>query len=415
MMFQYYALAAEHRLLLSDEKARPVDYDGNDYDWKAFDERFGPLFDGSAFRRGPTAGVPIPSWPYPLEYHINRIDKSHIGRNTPNDWPVPAPKTSTGYGVRFTPEFQADLVKALRKWQAHFQQKGWTGTRLTVFQDSMDEPAFHFDGKPGKAGAEQAEAIRKTASLIRDLGMAEFRYRLDIGSGFANNRLDLDDNGQAEGPMDVARALSPVVDLFCIQGLCIDGPSLRYMQQQGAKVCFYNGFEPRVGPNTINGELLGFRTWSVAAWRSGLAGWVDWQFRADRDYRRDGVKVSRQVFFETTRDMNRNLYFYRGEQIDRPGWLFASMRLKSARRGAQDFEMLRLLALKDGNDKRAQALAATVCDATFQKEVDVRGMEDDTSGDRHQMVRGFGDGQQWSHDPAAWERFRRQIGEAIVK
>lgn len=413
MMYQYYRMAAAHRLYLTDDKTQSAEYDGTNYDWATFDRKFAPFFDGTAFVDGPTAGVPIPSWPYPIEYHINRIDKPHIGAGTVKDWPVPAPKTPTGYGVEFTPQFQEKLADALRKWQAHFAEKGWARTRLTVFQDSLDEPGFHFKGENGKAGREQGKAIFQTAQLVKNLGLEQFRYRLDIGSGFARNLIDFDGNGQAEGPMDVAKYLAPEVGLFYIQGLCIDMPAVRTMQKHGATVCFYNGFEPRVGPNTIHGEMLGFRTWSVAAWRSGLGGWVDWQFRADKDRRTDKVKVFRKVFFETTNDMDRNLYFFRGEQIGLHGRLFASMRLKSARRGAQDYEMLRLLAIKDGNDKRAQELVAKVCDATFDMKVDVGGMEDDAPGDRDKIVRGFGGKEHWSHDPAAWEVFRRAVGEAL--
>ena len=45
------------------------------------------------------------------------------------------------------------------------------------------------------------------------------------------------------------------------------------IDRHGTEVLFYNGFHPRVGPNTLHRELLGLRTWSVLAWRSGLTGW----------------------------------------------------------------------------------------------------------------------------------------------
>jgi len=355
MMYNYFKLAHEHRVTICDNKAKPP-YDGRDYDWREFDDKFGPLFDGSIFTEGPTAGQPLPYWIFPIEYSIKRPDKSRKG--IARDWPIPSPKTPSGCGVVFTPEFRRRLADAIRKYEEHFLKKGWTKTLICIWQDSLDEPGFHKSGKGLAAGREQAVTIYETAKLVKDLNLRLTFYKLDIGSGFARNKLDLDGDGKRRGPYDVANYLGRVVKMFSIQGLCVHMPALEpVMRKYGTEVIFYNGYNPRVGPNTINGELLGLRVWSVAAWRGGLAGWADWQFRRE---------TGRKVFYEPNDDAGKNLYFYRGEHIGLPDKLFASLRLKSMRRGEQDYEMLRMLALKDGNDKRAQALASLVCGDPFR-------------------------------------------------
>ncbi len=402
MMYSYFRLAQEHRTTISDNKAKPA-YDGQDYDWKDFDERFGPLFDGSALTDGPAAGVPIPLWTFPVEYGVKRVDKP--GKSPFKDWPIPAPKTASGYGVDFTDSFRIDLAAAFRKWEQHFLSKGWTRTRHQLWQDSLDEPGFHKSGEQLRAGREQAEAIFQTASILKACKPRLIFYKLDIGGGNSGNRLDLDGNGKVEGAVDVANYFAPVVPLFSVHGLCIDVGALEKAgAAHGTRAIFYNGYHPRVGPNTITGELLGLRTWAVAAWRSGLSGWADWQFRKDD---------RKQLFYETNDDAGRNLYFYPGAQIGLDDRLFASLRLKAMRRGAQDYEMLRLLAARDSNDRRAQAIASTVCGAGFKEvRVDLADFQDDQVGVMKPYT-GVDKNAHWSHNAEAWEKFRRALGAAL--
>ena len=112
-------------------------------------------------------------------------------------------------------------------------------------------------------------------------------------------------------------------------------------------------------------------------------------------------------------DDGRNMYFYRGEYIGVPGSLFASLRLKSIRRGAQDFEMLRLLAERDGSDRRGQALASTVTGAGFTDvETDIKEVEHIAAG-LHRPYTGQGKETHWSHHPEDWAKFHRALGEML--
>lgn len=402
VMYRYFRLAHEHRTFISDDGARPK-FDGNDYEWQSFDARLGPLFTGEALSEGPCARTPIPAWTFPINYGVARPDKAN--KKPSPDWPVKVPKTEGDLGVAFTEETRRLLSRAMSAWDAHFTQRGWTRTRQAVFQNSLDEPGFHKTGRQLEAGRQQGVAIRETAALLAANNPRLTYYKLDIGGGNSGNRLDLDGNGKVEGPRDVANYLAPITGMFSIHGLCVDMDALDPFVKRGqTEVIFYNGFHPRVGPNTIHGELLGFRTWAVSAWRSGLKGWADWQFRRD---------TGRQVFFEPNDDMGWTQYIYRGDAIGLEGRVFASLRMKAMRRGAQDYEMLRLLAAKDGNGRRAQAIAAKVCGAGFR---DVRiyapSFQDDQVG-ANRPYEGIGGNVHWSHNPGAWSRFHRELGDAI--
>ena len=217
LMMQYFKLAAEHRTFIVDLGLKPQ-YQNGDFVWGDTDTRLGPLFDGSAFTEGPTEGVPIPQWWISVDFHVKRPDKG--GKKlTRGDWPIPAPKTPDGLGVQFTPEFSKNLVEALHKFEQHFIQKGWSHTRLFVLQDSHDEPGFWCkQGVERQAGEIQARDMYQTAKLIKDGGFRQMVYQMDIGSGFHGNALDLDGNGRAEGPVDVANYFGPVVKVFRSKG-----------------------------------------------------------------------------------------------------------------------------------------------------------------------------------------------------
>lgn len=404
VMLAYFRLAHEHRTVISDSKARPP-YDGQRFDWKAFDARLGPLFDGSGLTDGPCAGGAIGYWTLPIEFSVDRtVDKSvsWVFR----DWPVVATKTASGFGVVFGEVFAKQVGAAIRRYHRHFVENRWTDTHLYVWQNCLDEPALHKTGRALAAGREQVKAIYDTARLVGALGIGQVSYKLDIGSGFVNNKLDLDGDGKRRGAYDVASYLGPVVDLWSISGLRIVMDALKpALAAHGSRAVFYNGYHPRVAGNTIHSELLGFRQWAVAAWRSGLRGWADWEFT-----KTDG----KQVFYEPNAD-GRNLYLYHGGPIGLGDRVFASLRLKSMRRGAQDFEMLRLLTGKDGHPRRAQALAATVTGAGFTDvTVDIKEIAD-VLPNASQPYTGVGKKTHWSHDPADWAAFHRALGAALAE
>ena len=99
-------------------------WDGSRLDWSAWDKRFGPLLDGSAFADLPRKGVPIECLYLPL--HEN--------------WPTPIePNYNGDYWAdrAFKPEYRKAFVEASRQFAEHLNKTGW------------DETLFHgfFNGK----------------------------------------------------------------------------------------------------------------------------------------------------------------------------------------------------------------------------------------------------------------------------
>src|SRR5437660_156862 len=94
--------------------------DGERLDWSAWDRRFGPLLDGSAFSDLPRKGVPIECFYLPL--HEN--------------WPAPINSNyNDDYWAdrAFTPEYRAAFVEASRQFAEHCNQSKWNETIFQCF------------------------------------------------------------------------------------------------------------------------------------------------------------------------------------------------------------------------------------------------------------------------------------------
>ncbi len=78
-------------------------------------------------------------------------------------------------------------------------------------------------------------------------------------------------------------------------------------------------------------------------------------------------------------------------------------------------KLLRLLTLKDGNSRRAQALAATVTGAGFTDvAVNTKDIED-VIVNAAQPYKGVDKKTHWSHDPRDWTTFHRALLETLTK
>ena len=120
----YYRLAHEHRTTLNrlpyNWRGRvragwgPQWYDEH-MDWSAFDHRFGPLLDGSAFEDLPRRGVPVDAFYLP------------INENWPMD--IHAAFTDDYWAERALPQTYWDqLAEASRRFAEHFDRKRWFNT-----------------------------------------------------------------------------------------------------------------------------------------------------------------------------------------------------------------------------------------------------------------------------------------------
>ncbi len=126
---EYYRLAHLHRTVLNRvpyhqngevaEGCAPR-WDGRKLDFAAWDRRFGPYLDGSAFADLPRRGVPIECFYLPL--HEN--------------WPTPMEKAYNGNywaDAAFPPEYRHALVEVARRMAEHFAENGWRETLFHGF------------------------------------------------------------------------------------------------------------------------------------------------------------------------------------------------------------------------------------------------------------------------------------------
>jgi hypothetical protein len=219
---------------------------------------------------------------------------------------------------------------------------------------------------------------------------------------------DLDGNGKKEGSRDVVAALKGV-DIWNIHGMCLDLEVLQPELKRGAKVWFYNGFEPRVGPTVIATEAVGPRTWPWVVFNSRLQGSCQWSFQ-------EGAKPGDKPWTTGGSDKNPGdaLFIYPGEELGLPEAAFASMRLKAYRRGMQDYEYLHAVATKDGKDGRAMAFAARVVSKPMTGKLDMKGFQDDASHERATVTVAGGDLRSWTHHPEGFEKVRIEMARYLT-
>jgi hypothetical protein len=126
---EYYRLAHRHRTVLNKvpyghngvvHPGWAPAWNGRTLDWTAWDRRFGPLFDGTAFADLPRRGVPQECFYLPL--HEN--------------WPSPMEGNYNGdyWADRaFPPHYRDAFVQVARQFAEHFDQRGWHDTLFQCY------------------------------------------------------------------------------------------------------------------------------------------------------------------------------------------------------------------------------------------------------------------------------------------
>jgi hypothetical protein len=125
----WYRLAHEHRLNLNvlrygwngnvAEGCAPTKK-GDVWDWSAWDARFSPLLDGSAFRDLPRSGVPVDAFYLPINEH----------------WPADVHRHfKGGYWIEnsFDESYWQAFSAISREFAEHAKSKGWTKTWLQFY------------------------------------------------------------------------------------------------------------------------------------------------------------------------------------------------------------------------------------------------------------------------------------------
>jgi len=181
-----YKLAHAHRstMLLSSAADRFTDckleHKNGKFNWEEFDKSYGPSISGALYTEGPRAGVPSPAFCLAFSPSIKRPDKTYGGRA----WPIPSPTKNDGLEVDFTAAYVKEMTSLLKDAADHFKE-AYPETTIAVYQNALDEPAFH---KKEKWAMPQLRTYQGFLKLFKGVGADNLRYQLDIGSGFSRNK-----------------------------------------------------------------------------------------------------------------------------------------------------------------------------------------------------------------------------------
>jgi hypothetical protein len=307
----YYRQAHRHRTVLNrvpyhqDGRVAPgcaPGWDGARLSWAAWDGRFGPLLDGSAFRDLPRAGVPLECFYLPL--HEN--------------WPEPmAGNFNGGYWAdrAFPASYRRAFAEASRQFAEHFGERGWHDTLFQCFLNNksgfkergwsrgsspwvLDEP-MHFQD----FWALRYFAVAFHEGVARAPGGARMVFRADVSR-----------------PQWQRTALDGLLDYNVVSASF--RPYRRMVLDRkaadGELVIEYGG------TNKVEDANVQPAGWCVDAWALGADGVLPWQTVGNAESWRKADELA--LFYPT-----------RGEEV------VPSVRLKAYRRGQQDVEYLTLL------------------------------------------------------------------------
>jgi len=371
-LWAYYHICHCHRCVLDVLYNAPKvsgTGDALELDWGDYDAAFGPLFDGTAFTarhgyRGPGEGVPVPRFYLPFE-----TSGAHA-------WPRPVAEMETE-------PYERAVKKALREFERHFREKGWTRTKLMMFYNRYDESG-------------RVKEISYFARLLREAGLREpgrFLYRVDGGSPKVVRGVGLENVG-----------------IWCVNG------NVRYThveeQQQiirhGGQIWIYSSDsarEPCIAAPYIDTEALALRTWGWVPWKyrdsvTTMCEWGTFYHGEGKRWRDPAIAAAlggKQVLNGDA------LLIYPGEFLGMDGPV-PCIRLKALRRGSQDYEYMWLLAQRTGDPRAVDEIVNGVLFRAMHEAL--------KPGQDYWQAR---ERDSRSHDPERWDKARRSLAERILK
>ena len=321
---EWFRLAHEHRLTLNIlpygwtgrvTAAPKVGSDGS-FDWKQWDERFGPLLDGSAFADLPRGKVPTEALYLPLNENWPMNHEQHF---------------KGGYWIEnaYAPEYWQEFRSAAGSFARHFAEKGW---HETTFEFYLNNKVYFKNGKNGKPGSWKAcsapwifDEPQHTQDFwaIRRFGQEFWQAVAPHPEVRAAFRLDV---SRPEWQRDL---LDGVSNVDVVSGTLRDYPRrVIGRNRRDGKLTYMYGSVSKLGqPLAINAA------WCVETWSLGADGVVPWQTIGNKDSlsKPDELAV-----------------LYPG-----PDGPLPSLRLKAFRAGQQLAEYLTIYSQASGQDRDA--------------------------------------------------------------
>lgn len=322
----YYRLAHRHRTVIdrlpyhqnghvADGCVPRWDARRRSFDWTAWDRRFGPLLDGSAFADLPRKAVPVDV--FYLALHEN--------------WPTPMEGNYNGSywaDLAFPDTYRQAFVTASRAMAEHFRARGWNETLFEGFLNNKVD--FK---RNGWSRGSSPWLLDEPASFQDYWALRYYARAFHEGVNGAKSA-----PGSGPGPRMVFRAdisrpewrrdsLDGLLDYHVVGGAVRKYPRLVFDRKAtlGEIVLEYGSTNPVEGSNL---QPVG---WCLDAWSMGTDGIVPWQTIGNGDSWKRADELS--LFYPNP------LGAAAGRRS--PG-VIASVRLKAYRRGQQDVEYLTL-------------------------------------------------------------------------
>ncbi|MEY4568086.1 MAG: hypothetical protein RLY14_3056, partial [Planctomycetota bacterium] len=330
----YYRLAHQHRTVLNrlpyyhngrvSEGCAPK-WDGKQFDWSSWDERFGPLFDGSAFADLSRGSQPIDCFYLPLF----------------ENWPIPIePNYQTNYWAdkALSADYRKQFVYASQLIAEHMQDKGW------------DQTLFHFYLN-GKNNYKEKGWSRSTSPWILDepAHFQDFYALRWFGEAFREGVASSAKRERSSGNKTPQQNVVYRTDISRPQWQrdSLDGliqynvVSSAFRQYRRLVLDRAERFQEKVieygTSNRLDQSNVQPLAWCVEAWALGIDGVLPWQTIGSADSWKNGDELS--LFYPYQNGVEASsAKVLRGKGMPVP-----SVRLKGYRRGQQDVEYLILL------------------------------------------------------------------------
>jgi hypothetical protein len=349
----FYALAHDHRTNLAilgyshagdfqPGVAWPLTGEGKAMrvaDWSAWERRYGPLFDGSAFAATTRPGIGLDhfylpfmeSWPTPMKqgYRWNDV-------RWEDHWHTAGPVQEG-----FSQQYREQWVAVMRDLVAHLEGKPWK----TSFQVYLNDKYFYkqYDAKRGKHGSGTSFWLLDEPQHVDDfLALAFLGGLIREGQGDSRRVVHRVDVSRPQWGRDI---LDRVVDLDVSGAFDDFRPWLEEWRERNAQRLWTYGGAP-----TSSRSALGIVAQGLDLYARGVDGFVPWLTLGN---------AGNWTRFEDT------CVFYSGKPVGIIG-ACASLRLKAYRRAEEDISLLRLVAAREGllaGDPNRRRVAALVGDA----------------------------------------------------
>ena len=312
-------------------------------DWSEWDERYGPLLDGSAFTAksgyvGPGAGRPLRHIYLPLhENWPSELAKNFKPFPPPRDyqkmlaWTADLPPIEKCLSL----DVEAAWISVLQQFKKHLGVKGWTRTRYQVYLNN--KYYFRRDGGRGVSLWLLDEPMAPDDFLaLRHFGRMTSKAVLLNSPAVVRFRLDI------SRPTHQRDWLDGVVDLNVCAGQLY---SQRRLIARRKRVFGEEYWNYRM-PGSFGADNVGWAVWPVRSLVWGATGTIPWQtIASDGDLQKA--------------DATALMYPGRKFGMNEP---LASVRMKAWRQGLQDAELLQMLRKqRKFNDLQLRAFVAAAC------------------------------------------------------